>query len=79
MQVSIKEEFDPFVSTKAAAPEFGSAEEYINELVSRELRKQRLGWDWLREQLRPGMEAEESEFKQVSAEDVINRNTGRQD
>lgn len=74
MQVSINKEFDQFISEQAASKQFGSADNYIHELLSREVRREALGWDWLREQIGPGMEAAPEEFISVSAEEVIARN-----
>ena len=74
VQVSINKEFDQFISEQASSKQLGSVDNYINELISREVRKEALGWDWLREQISPGMEAAPEEFKSVSAEDVIARN-----
>lgn len=31
-------------------------------------------WDWLKQQLEPGLRADEEEFREISAEDVIRRN-----
>ena len=74
VQVSINKEFDQFISEQAASKQLGSVDNYINELLSREVRKEALGWDWLREQIGPGMEAAPEEFKSVSADEVIARN-----
>jgi putative addiction module CopG family antidote len=56
---------------------YENASEYIRALIRRDLQTRNEAWDWLKRQLEPGMRADESEFKTVSAEDVIRRNQNR--
>ncbi|BCH26541.1 hypothetical protein MesoLjLc_64570 [Mesorhizobium sp. L-8-10] len=56
---------------------YENASEYIRALIRRDLQTRNEAWDWLRKQIEPGMRADESEFKAVSAEDVIRRNQNR--
>ncbi len=56
---------------------YENASEYIRALIRRDLQTRNEAWDWLKRQLEPGLRAEESEFRAVSAQDVIRRNQGR--
>lgn len=56
---------------------YENASEYIRALIRRDLQTRNEAWDWLKRQLEPGMRADESKFKTVSAEDVIRRNQNR--
>jgi putative addiction module CopG family antidote len=53
---------------------YENASEYIRALIRKDLQSQDHAWEWLRKQLEPALRADESEFKAVSAEDVIRRN-----
>ncbi|WP_163277790.1 ribbon-helix-helix domain-containing protein, partial [Klebsiella aerogenes] len=56
---------------------YENASEYIRALIRRDLQTRNEAWEWLKRQLEPGLRADESEFRAVSAEDVIRRNLGR--
>ncbi|UVK50257.1 type II toxin-antitoxin system ParD family antitoxin (plasmid) [Mesorhizobium sp. AR02] len=56
---------------------YENASEYIRALIRRDLQTRNEAWDWLKRQLEPGLRADESEFKAVSAQDVIRRNQSR--
>ncbi|BAB54579.1 ribbon-helix-helix domain-containing protein [Mesorhizobium japonicum] len=56
---------------------YENASEYIRALIRRDLQTRNEAWDWLKRQLEPGLRADESEFKAVSAQDVIQRNQSR--
>lgn len=51
---------------------YESASEYVRDLIRRDyhLREERK-WRWLMDQLRPGMDADESEFVDFDAEEII--------
>jgi antitoxin ParD1/3/4 len=52
---------------------YESASEYVRDLIRRDYqRQQKRKWSWLMDQLRPGMEAEESEFITLDPEEIIN-------
>jgi antitoxin ParD1/3/4 len=51
---------------------YESASEYVRDLVRRDYeRKEKRKWSWLIDQLQPGMEADESEFIPLDAEEII--------
>jgi len=54
---------------------YSTASEYIRDLVRRDFKdfkvEENRRWTWLREQLRPGMEADGSEFEEFDAEKII--------
>ena len=51
---------------------YSSASEYIRDLVRRDYeREEQRKWQWLREELMPGVEAQESEFVALDADSVI--------
>ena len=56
---------------------YENASEYIRALIRRDLETRAEAWEWLREELEPALQADESEFVAVSAEDVISRNQSR--
>ena len=57
---------------------YESASEYVRTLIRQDYEKsQEKKWDRLISELTPGLEADVSEFKEVSAQDVINRNKAR--
>lgn len=54
---------------------YGSASEYIRELVRRDYEAEEAKkWAWLKSELVPGITAGEEVFVAVSADDVIRRN-----
>lgn len=51
---------------------YGSASEYIRDLVRRDYeRNEQLKWERLRQELTPGLEAGESEFVPLKADDIL--------
>ncbi|MEW6144095.1 MAG: type II toxin-antitoxin system ParD family antitoxin [Thermodesulfobacteriota bacterium] len=58
---------------------YESVSEYIRALIRQDYeRLEEHRWQRLRGELEPGMSAGESEFVEVSADDVISRNRGKQ-
>ena len=52
---------------------YESASEYVRDLIRRDYQRQeKRKWNWLMDQLRPGMEADESEFVPLDPEEIIN-------
>ena len=53
---------------------YSSASEYIRDLVRRDFeREEERKWSWLREQLKSGSEAEESQFVPLDAEVILQK------
>ena len=51
---------------------YESASEYVRDLIRRDYKRQEeRKWCWLMDQIRPGLEADESEFVQLDAEEII--------
>jgi antitoxin ParD1/3/4 len=51
---------------------YESASEYVRDLICRDYQRHEVRkWSWLMDQLRPGMEAEESEFVSWDPEEII--------
>ena len=51
---------------------YESASEYVRDLIRRDYqRHEERKWSWLMDQLRPGMEADESEFVPLDPEEII--------
>ncbi len=51
---------------------YESASEYVRDLIRRDYQRQEeRKWSWLMDQLRPGMEADESEFVPLDPEEII--------
>ena len=51
---------------------YESASEYVRDLIRRDYQRQEeRKWSWFMDQLRPGMEADESEFAPFDAEEII--------
>ena len=51
---------------------YESASEYVRDLIRRDYQRQESRkWSWLVDQLRPGMNAEESEFVDFDPESII--------
>ena len=51
---------------------YESASEYVRDLIRRDYQRQEeRKWNWLMDQLRPGMEADESEFVPLDPEEII--------
>ncbi|MGI2031456.1 ribbon-helix-helix domain-containing protein [Rhizobium panacihumi] len=53
---------------------YDNASEYIRSLIRKDIQNSDDAWDWLKQHLEPGLRADEGEFREVSAEDVIRRN-----
>ncbi len=52
---------------------YSSASEYIRDLVRRDYEREELRkWQWLRQELKDGLEADESEFVALDADSIIN-------
>jgi len=56
---------------------YDNASEYIRSLIRQDIQNGNDAWDWLKQHLEPGLRADESEFRKVSAQDVIRRNKTR--
>lgn len=54
---------------------YENASEYIRDLIRRDLKDRKAAWEWLRQELEPGLRADESQFIKVTAADVIKRNS----
>ncbi len=51
---------------------YESASEYVRDLIRRDYQRQEeQKWSWLVDQLRPGMQADESEFGPLDPEEII--------
>jgi antitoxin ParD1/3/4 len=51
---------------------YESASEYVRDLIRRDYQRQEeRKWSWLMDQLRPGMEADESDFVPLDPEEII--------
>lgn len=66
-------ELQRFVQTRAGADGlYASASEYIRDLVRRDYeRTEQANWRWLREELKTGVEADESEFVPLDASEIL--------
>lgn len=53
---------------------YENASEYIRSLIRSDLKSRDEAWAWLRDELAPGMRADDDEFASVTADDVIARN-----
>jgi len=53
---------------------YENASEYVRSLIRNDLKSSEESWEWLRKELEPALRADESEFVEVSARDVIARN-----
>ncbi len=56
---------------------YQNASEYIRDLIRRDLKSRNEAWEWLRKELEPALRANESEYIEVKAKDVIARNKKR--
>jgi antitoxin ParD1/3/4 len=52
---------------------YENAGEYVRSLIRSDLKSSEKSWEWLRKELEPVLRADESEFVEVSARDVIAR------
>jgi len=77
MEIALTPELDEFVREQARQHGFASGKEYVAQLISAELEKETHDWNWLHGQLRPGIDADESEFRTETAADVIRRGKAR--
>ncbi len=48
--------------------------DYLRDIVRKEMLRSDESWKWLENKLMPAMQADESEYFAVSADDVIDRN-----
>lgn len=53
---------------------YENASEYVRALIRKDLTDNREAWSWLRGHLEPALRANENEFVEVSASEVIARN-----
>ncbi|MBF0263846.1 MAG: transcriptional regulator [Gammaproteobacteria bacterium] len=53
---------------------YENSSEYIRDLIRKDITSRKEAWNWLRNELEPALYADESEYQQVSAADVIARN-----
>lgn len=56
---------------------YRDASEYVDALIRQDMQSDIQASEWLSAHLEPAMQAEESEFSPVSAEEVIRRNQHR--
>ena len=77
MELTLTPELDAFVREQARQHGFASGPAYVAGLISAERERETRDWDWLHEHLRPGIEADESEFHCETAADVIRRGKAR--
>jgi Arc/MetJ-type ribon-helix-helix transcriptional regulator len=54
---------------------YENASEYIRDLIRRDLKDRKADWEWLRQELEPGLRADKRQFIHVTADEVIKRNT----
>ncbi|MCA9422192.1 MAG: hypothetical protein KC592_14310 [Nitrospira sp.] len=54
---------------------YENASEYIRDLIRRDLKDRKTAWEWLRQELEPGLRTDENNFIRVTSDDVIRRNT----
>ena len=54
---------------------YENASEYIRDLIRRDLKDRKTAWEWLRQELEPGLRTHENQFIRVTSDDVIGRNT----
>lgn len=54
---------------------YENASEYIRDLIRRDLKDRKTAWEWLRQEVEPGLRTDENQFIRVTAVDVIKRNT----
>jgi len=66
-------ELQRFVQSRTAANGlYGSASEYIRDLVRRDYeRTEQSNWSWLREELKTGAVADENEFVMLDASEIV--------
>jgi antitoxin ParD1/3/4 len=53
---------------------YENSSEYIRDLIRKDIKSREEAWTWLRNELEPALYADDNEFKEVSADDVIARN-----
>ena len=66
-------ELQRFIQNRISASGlYSSASEYIRDLVRHDYeREEQRKWQWLREELKAGVEADESEFVALDADSII--------
>ncbi len=57
---------------------YENSSEYIRDLIRHDIKDKKKAWSWLKEKLEPALRADESLYKAVSADDVIDRNKQNQ-
>ncbi|MFT4688637.1 MAG: antitoxin ParD1/3/4 [Limisphaerales bacterium] len=77
MELSLTPELDEFVREQVRQRGLASGPEYVSQLISAQRERETHDWDWLHKQLRPGIEADESQFHSETADDVIRRGKAR--
>tara|TARA_R110002096_G_scaffold105923_1_gene233034 strand:- start:4779 stop:5084 length:306 start_codon:yes stop_codon:yes gene_type:complete len=77
MDLLLTPDLDEFVSEQARRHGFSTGSDFVVQLIANHKERESHGWDWLYEQLRPGIEADESQFHPETAEDVIRRGKAR--
>jgi len=53
---------------------YENSSEYIRDLIRKDIKSREEAWSWLRQEIEPALYADDSEYKSVSADDVIDRN-----
>jgi putative addiction module CopG family antidote len=53
---------------------YNNASEYIRDLLRKDLKTQKESWAWLKQALEPALRADDSEYSEVTASDVVARN-----
>jgi Arc/MetJ-type ribon-helix-helix transcriptional regulator len=54
---------------------YDNASEYLRDLIRQDLKSQQESWHWLKSELEGAIRADESSFINISAQDVISRNS----
>ncbi len=53
---------------------YNNASEYIRDLLRKDLKSQKESWEWLKRELEPALRADDSDYQEIRAADVISRN-----
>ncbi len=77
MEIILPPDLNQFTADQAKHHGFASAAEYVADLIAKQRERESRGWDWFADHLRKGVEADESEFHNETAIDVINRGKAR--
>jgi len=75
INISLADTLHHFIQTRVSSSGlYGSADEYIGDLVRRDYeREEERKWGWLRDELTPGTQADESEFIPLDANAVLQK------